>query len=225
MNKEAYIAYLKSRKSSHKTNYYLESLKEIEEIKKEFTDRKPRLLLHVCCAVCASWPLEFLTDIFDVTVFFNNSNIWPESEHDRRLSELKRYIEETGSKIEVIETAYDNESYTKMLEPMKDDPEGFERCWFCYSVRMDEAYQYAVNNGYDFFTTVMSISRQKDSQKINEIGISLSKKYPTVRYFTSDFKKGGGQVRQKELVEEHHLYRQDYCGCVYSYESRHRDES
>ena len=223
--KEEYLAYLKSRKSSAKTNYYLVSKKEIEEIRKEFKDRKPRILLHACCAVCASWPLEMLAEIFDITVYYNNSNIWPASEYERRRDELIRFISETNKEIKLIVPDYDNDSYTKMLEPRKDDPEGWKRCFFCYAYRMDEAYSYAAANGFDYFTTVMSISRQKDSQKMNEIGKQLSAKYPSVRYFYSDFKKGGGQTRQKELVDEHHLYRQDYCGCIYSYESRHPENN
>lgn len=221
MNKEEYIAYLKDRKSSNKTNYYLVSQKEVEEIKQKYGNTKPKILVHACCAVCASWPLEFLASIFDVTVYFNNSNIWPSEEYARRLNELKRYISETNPNIKLIVTEYANEAYTKKLEPMKDDPEGWQRCFFCYRLRMNEAYHYASDNGFDYFTTVMSISRQKDSQIINGIGKELSALYPNVSYFYSDFKKGGGQERQKELVDEHNLYRQDYCGCIYSYQSRH----
>ncbi|MBQ9328376.1 MAG: epoxyqueuosine reductase QueH [Solobacterium sp.] len=220
MNKEAYAAYLKQRKSSHKTNYYLVSLKELEEIHQKY-DHKPSLLLHACCAVCASFPLELLSQHFELTVFFNNSNIWPQAEYDRRLSELYRYLQEANPSIPVVVTPYNNEEYMKPLEPMKDDPEGFGRCFYCYAVRLREAFAYAEEHEFDFVTTVMSISRQKDSQKINEIGRSLSRLYPSVSYFYSDFKKGGGQLRQKELVDEHQLYRQDYCGCIYSYTATH----
>ena len=223
MNKDAYLNYLKQRKSSRKVNYYLMSLKELEEIKASY-DRKPRVLVHACCAVCASFPLEFLSQTFDVTIFFNNSNIWPKAEYDRRLEELRRYLRETGMDIPVITVPYDNDAYMKPLEPMKDDPEGFGRCFYCYAVRMNQAYTWAEEHGFDFFTTVMSISRQKDSQKINEIGRSLSRLHPSVRYFYSDFKKGGGQVRQKELCDAHDLYRQDYCGCIYSWKSTHPDQ-
>lgn len=217
LEEQAYRTYLASRKASNKTNYYLESLKEIKEIQKEFQDRKPKLLLHACCAVCASWPLEFLSEVFDLTVYFNNSNIYPQTEYTRRFEELKRYLkEEFQDRITVIDTPYHYDAYMERLKPFKDDPEGWRRCFICYSVRMDEAYAYASEHGYDFFTTVMSISRQKDSQKMNEIGHSLSLKYPNVRYFYSDFKKGGGQVRKNELVAKHDLYRQDYCGCEYS---------
>lgn len=218
---EEYIAYIKSRKSSNKKNYYLESLKEIDEIKKTYTDHKPSLLLHACCAVCAGWPLEFLSEIFDITIYYNNSNIYPESEYNRRKDELIRLVHEVyGNDIKLIIPPYDNVAYTKKLEPRKDDPEGWKRCFLCYTIRMDEAYQYAEDHHFDFFTTVMTISRQKDSQKLNEIGKELSSKYPTVKYFYSDFKKKNGQVRRDEIVKEHNLYAQDYCGCVYSYTER-----
>lgn len=223
-DEKAYRAYLAERKSSFKTNYYLLSLKEIEAIQKEFKERKPKMLLHCCCAVCASWPIEFLSSVFDLTLYFNNSNIWPESEYTRRKEELIRYCKETHSEVSIIETPYHHEEYMNPLREMKDEPEGWVRCFRCYEIRMDEAYAYASNNGFDFFTTVMSISRQKDSQKMNEIGKKLSAKYPGVRYFYSDFKKGNGQLRQKELVDEHALYRQDYCGCEYSYASRHKED-
>ncbi len=220
MNKEAYLHYLSERKSSRKINYFRMSQQELEEIQSAYAV-KPKLLLHACCAVCASFPLEFLTQYFELTVFFNNSNIWPKEEYDRRLDELKRYLSETNPSIQLITIPYDHVSYMAPLEPMKDDPEGFGRCFYCYAVRMRQAYAWAEEHGYDFFTTVMSISRQKDSQKINAVGRSLSRLFPSVRYFYSDFKKGGGQLRQKELCDEHHLYRQDYCGCEYSYESTH----
>ena len=219
MNKEAYLNYLKSRKSSHKKNYYLESLKELKKLQSD-SGEKPKLLLHACCAVCAGFPLEFLKEHFDLTVYFNNSNIFPKEEYERRLSELRRFISETDPEIPIITVPYDHEEYMKPLAPMKEDPEGFGRCFYCYAVRMRQAYAYASENGFDYFTTVMSISRQKDSQKINEVGRSLSRLFPKVRYFYSDFKKGGGQIRQKELADEHHLYRQDYCGCEYSQRER-----
>ena len=224
MNKQAYLNYLQSRRSSHKTNYYLSSLKEIEEIRRTYTDRRPRILVHACCAVCASWPVEFLTQVFDVTLFYNNSNIYPEAEYQRRLAEVRRYLEAIEADVPLIVMPYDNEAYTQKLAPMKDDPEGFGRCFYCYALRMKEAYAWAQEHSFDYFTTVMSISRQKDSQKINEVGISLSRLFPSVRYFCSDFKKGGGQVRSKQLADEYGFYRQDYCGCIYSYEKRKNQE-
>ncbi len=215
-NEEEYRAYILSRKSSFKRNYYKESLKEMEKIKAE--GRKPKLLLHACCVVCACWPLDFLHETFDVTVMYNNSNIYPSSEYDLRLSELKRYLRERWhDEIPLIEVPYDNESYTRKLEPMKDDPEGWKRCFFCYTERMRECFAYAEEHGFDYFTTVMTFSRQKDSQKLNEIGLNLEKEFSHAKYFVSDFKKADGAKRSKEICDAYDLYRQNYCGCVYSW--------
>lgn len=222
MKTEAYYEYLKSRKAMNKINYYLASLEEIRRIKKEFGGRKPKLLLHACCAVCSGWPLEFLSDIFDVTVFYANSNIWPSAEYERRLSELKRFLKEVyGTAVALVVPDYNNAVYTKqILESRKDDPEGYKRCFGCYTARLQEAYRYAAEHGFDYVTTVMTVSRQKDSQKLNEIGHALSLLYPDTKYFYSDFKKKGGQERRDELASAHHLYRQTYCGCIYSWQER-----
>ena len=160
---------------------------------------------------------------FSLTLYYNNSNIYPKEEYERRKNELIRFVHEVyGESVSMVFPAYDNVSYTKELEPMKDDPEGWERCFYCYEKRMEEAYRYATEHDYDYMTTVMSISRQKDSQKLNEIGEKLSKKYPKVKYFYSDFKKKGGQIRRDEIVKEYDLYHQDYCGCIYSYQERQK---
>ncbi|MEG0176419.1 epoxyqueuosine reductase QueH [Anaerorhabdus sp.] len=208
------------KKSTNKINYYQQSLDEIEKIK--LTKQRPSLLLHACCAPCAAFPLEFLNNVFNCTILYNNSNIYPSDEYYRRLNELKRYLDEFNqvatNKIKLVEVNYDNELYTKKLEPLKDYPEGSIRCFTCYSLRMEEAYNYASNNHFDYFTTVMTISRQKDSQKLNEIGSKLQSHYPTVKYFYSDFKKKKGIDRARELSKQHNLYRQQYCGCIYSYQ-------
>ena len=221
MNKEAYLAYLEKRKHGPKVNYYQKAIDEIQAL--EEAQQKPKLLLHVCCAVCAGWPLEFLKDHFSLTLYYNNSNIYPKEVYERRKKELICFVLEVyGVSVSMVFPAYDNVSYTKELEPMKDDPEGWERCFYCYEKRMEEAYRYATEHDYDYMTTVMSISRQKDSQKLNEIGEKLSKKYPKVKYFYSDFKKKGGQIRRDEIVKEYDLYHQDYCGCIYSYQERQK---
>ena len=225
MNEEAYKAYLAGFHASNKTNYWIESQKELEKIRNKYKDRKPRILIHVCCGPCAAWPLEFLSEHFDVTIFYNNSNIWPEAEYSKRLDTLRELVDKAcGNQVEIITTPYDNETYNTYLAPHADDPEGWERCFLCYRIRMDEAYAYAAEHGYDYFTTVMTISRQKNSQKLNEIGRELSVKYPSVSYFYSDFKKKGGQVRRDELVCQYCLYCQDYCGCIYSYYQRHPEQ-
>ena len=223
--KEAYIAYLKNRKSSTKTNYYVESLKEMKNIKAN-TNKKPKLLLHACCIVCACWPLEFLHEVFDVTIMYNNSNIWPASEYDMRLSDMKRYLDERWyGEIKLVIEPYNYDAFDqKLLAKRKDDPEGWLRCFSCYTERMNAAFAYADENGYDYFTTVMTFSRQKDSQKLNEIGRSLQQKYSHTKYFYSDFKKGNGQQHSTEISDAYCLYRQDYCGCKYSYDSRKKDK-
>ncbi|MBR2810879.1 MAG: epoxyqueuosine reductase QueH [Solobacterium sp.] len=215
MDKEAYRQYLLNRKKDRK-DYYGESVKAKEQIRR--SGMRPKLLLHACCGPCAGFPLEFLSDVFDVTIYYNNSNIYPQSEFERRRDELIRLTHTIyGDAVEVIVPPYDNISYTAELAPMKDDPEGWTRCFFCYEKRMREGFRYAEENGFPFFTTVMTISRQKDSRKLNEIGLRIAEEYPSVTYFVSDFKKKGGQVRRDEIVREYGLYAQDYCGCVYSY--------
>ena len=193
-------------------NYYKQSLKEIEKLPK---DKKPTLLLHACCGPCSTFPLTFLCPHFDVTIFFNNSNIYPSEEYFRRLNELKKFLEyferDYGYKINVIETKYDNENYNKDLEKFADLQEGKERCFLCYEKRMDQAFNFANENGYDYFTTVMTISRQKNSQKINEIAGKLQEKYGNTKYFFSDFKKNKAVDRGHNVSSFHVQYR-----CLYS---------
>jgi len=202
---------------ANKINFYLKSLEELTKIE----GQRPRLLLHSCCGPCATFPVKFLSDYFDVTILFNNSNIYPKAEHDRRLDELKRFVvlfnEEYHRSVKVMEHPYDNDNYNKDLQPFADDPEGLTRCVICYSKRMDEAFAYAEKNGYDWFTTVMTISRQKDSQILNRIGAELQLKYPKTKYFFSDFKKNKGQDISREMRLKYNLYQQLYCGCKYTY--------
>ena len=183
-----------------------------------------KILLHSCCGPCSTHPLEFLTQYFkNIVLVYNNSNIYPSEEYSRRLEELERYIEifnrENNGKIELIKFDYDNLSYNQFLGRYGAVKEGGIRCIECYKKRMDEAYKYANDRGLDYFTTVMTISRQKNSQILNEIGLELSKKY-TTKYFVSDFKKKNGYKRSLELSKEYGLYRQDYCGCIYSKQER-----
>lgn len=183
---------------------------------------RPKLLLHVCCGPCSCYPLTYLCPHFDVTIYYANSNIYPVSEYDRRLETLKELLSylkrDYGYDIGLVIPPYDNVSYTKKLEPLKDEPEGGKRCFLCYSLRMEEAYDYAERQGYDYFTTVMTVSRQKDSQKFNQIGASLEPKHPHTRYLYSDFKKQKGLEIGTEIRKKYNLYNQNYCGCLYSYE-------
>lgn len=202
--------------------YYRMMEESFQKIKK--LDKKPTLLLHSCCAPCNAYPLELLVQYFNLTLMYNNSNIYPESEYLRRLNELKKYVEHINVKhnvnIQLIETTYNNLEYNKILEPYKEQKEGLDRCKLCYKTRMNEAYKYANENHFDYFTTVMTISRQKNSIVLNNIGIELSKLYPNTKYFISDFKKNKGIDKGLEIAKKHNMYRQDYCGCIYSYKNK-----
>lgn len=205
----------------NKINYYKKSLQILDEIGKN--PAKPKLLLHACCGPCSTFPLTFLCPYFDVTIFFNNSNIYPSNEYNRRLDELKRFLEmfeaDFGYHVNLVVTEYKNEEYMKDIEPFKDFPECSKRCFICYEKRMDEAFAYADSLGFDFFTTVMTISRQKNSQILNEIGKKLSEKYKNTKYFYSDFKKNKGIDEAREMRIKYDLYQQVYCGCKYSFEN------
>ncbi|MCQ2741735.1 MAG: epoxyqueuosine reductase QueH [Bacilli bacterium] len=208
-----------------KINYYKKSVATIESFSGE---KKPTLLMHVCCGPCSCFPLTFLCPHFDVALYFNNSNIYPESEYQRRLNELLKLLEsikkDYGYDINVIINPYDNEGYMKDLAPFATQREGGERCRICYRKRMEEAYDYAENNGFDYFCTVMTISRQKDSQILNSIGRDLEAKHSKTKYFYSDFKKNKGIDKGQAMREHYNLYKQEYCGCVYSYQSMLKKE-
>ena len=203
-----------------KINYYFESEKELKVV--DTLKKKPSLLLHACCGPCSTFPLTYLCPHFDVTIMFNNSNIYPESEYIRRLEELKKFLtyfkRDYGYEVKLVVREYDNDKYNQDLEPYKDQAEGLTRCFICYEKRMDDAYKYADENHFDYFTTVMTISRQKNSQVLNQIGSKLSKKYPNVKYFHSDFKKNKGIDIARDMRIKYDLYQQLYCGCKYTYE-------
>lgn len=202
----------------NKINYYEKSIEEIEKIK--LLKQKPSILIHACCAPCSAFPLEFLTEYFDVTIYYNNSNIYPEAEYYQRLNELKDFLKTDHPEVKIIIPKYENEKYNKMLSAFGAMPEGRERCFACYSFRMNQGYKFAFENNFDYYTTIMTISRHKNSQKLNEIGSQLEKKYPKTKYFYSDFKKKQGLEKGNKIAREHDMYRQDYCGCVYSYNAR-----
>jgi predicted adenine nucleotide alpha hydrolase (AANH) superfamily ATPase len=199
-------------------NYYQKSLKILEGLPQS---PKPKLLLHACCGPCSCFPLTFLCPHFEVTIFFNNSNIYPANEYERRLSELEKFLgyfkQDYGYDVNLIVTSYDNDAYNEALEPLANVPEGGARCFLCYRKRMSEAYDYAEHNGFDYFTTVMTISRQKDSQILNRIGAELEAKHAKTKYFYSDFKKNKGIDIAREMRIHYGLYNQLYCGCKYTY--------
>ena len=187
--------------------------------------KEPRLLLHSCCAPCSSYVLEYLSDYFAITDFFYNPNIAPQEEYRYREEELKRLIREMHPKYEIAFVAgkYDPERFYETVRGLEHIREGGERCFACYRLRMEEAALLAAKGGYDYFTTTLTISPLKNAEKINEIGRELEVQYG-VKHLPSDFKKRGGYLRSIELSKEHGLYRQDYCGCVFSKAEREREK-
>ena len=188
--------------------------KEIEYVKA--LEEKPRLLLHVCCAPCSSAVLEELSEFFKITLFFYNPNISPESEFLFRLDELKRLVYEMDLKdVDIYVPEYDESEFFEIAKGMEDIPEGGKRCEKCYRLRLLKSILYAKENDFDYVTTTLTISPYKNAQWLNEIGSELSEKYK-VKYLFSDFKKGDGYKRSCDLSRKYNLYRQDYCGCIYS---------
>lgn len=196
-------------------NNYQKHIEQIHNLK-----NRPTLLLHVCCGVCSVYPLVYLKQYFEITIYFSNSNIYPYEEFNKRLKALETYLDILNDKsIKLIVAEYDNETYTKKLEKYKDEPEGKNRCKLCYTLRMEDAYKYAVKEKYDYCTTVMSISNRKNADYINEIGEELENKYPSVKYLYADFKKGDGITLNDSMNKKLNLYHQNYCGCIYSIKS------
>lgn len=184
----------------------------------ENLNNRPKLLLHVCCGPCSTIPLKILKDHFDITLFFSNSNIYPKEEHDRRLEELKTYlIKSQNEDIPLVINDYDGESFHHILEPYKDLKEGYERCRFCFKTRFIQGFEYAYKNGFEYFGTVMTISRYKNAQDINKIGGKLQENYPTVKWLYADFKKNNGYEDSLIICKDFDLYFQEYCGCKFSY--------
>ncbi|MDO4474679.1 MAG: epoxyqueuosine reductase QueH [Eubacteriales bacterium] len=202
-------------------NYQKVLEKKLESISRE--EKIPRLLLHSCCAPCSSYVLEYLNKYFEITVFYYNPNIFPEHEFTKRTEEQKRLIEDLPKKnpIHFIAGDYDQESFYKIARGLESEPEGGERCMKCYELRLRESAKIAKKLGFDYFTTTLSISPLKKADKLNEIGEKISEEYG-VNYLCSDFKKKNGYKRSVELSNEYGLYRQDYCGCVYSFEESKR---
>ncbi len=190
----------------------------------ECTGSCPRLFLHSCCAPCSSYVLEYLSDYFEITDFFYNPNIEPEEEYRHRESELIRLISEMDLRHPVHFQAgrYDPSEYYESVKGLEHIHEGGERCFACYRLRMEEAAKHAAEGEYDYFTTTLSISPLKNASKINEIGQELEAVYG-VKHLPSDFKKKGGYQRSIQLSKEHGLYRQDFCGCVFSKHEREKE--
>ncbi|MBD7913429.1 MULTISPECIES: epoxyqueuosine reductase QueH [Clostridium] len=200
-------------------NYQKELDSLIKNLVKE--EKVPRLLLHSCCAPCSSYVLEYLSNYFKITVFFYNPNIYPEEEYLRRVEEQKKFISSLNTKYDInfIIGKYDTESFYAISKGLEKVREGGERCFRCYELRLNEAAIVSKEKNYDYFTTTLTISPHKNAKKLNEIGELVAKKHGT-NYLFSDFKKKNGYKRSIELSKEYGLYRQDYCGCVFSKNER-----
>lgn len=198
-----------------KINYQVELDKILREIKDE--NRVFKLLLHSCCAPCSTYVLEYLSDYFEIGVLYYNPNIYPKEEFQYREREQEELISKLKTKnpIRVIKATYNPNEFYDSVKGYEKEKEGGKRCGLCFELRLREAAKVAKEKGFDYFTTTLSISPHKDSQLLNEIGKKVSTIFG-VKYLYSDFKKKNGFKRSVELTREYNMYRQDYCGCVFS---------
>lgn len=201
-------------------------------------EQPPRLFLHSCCAPCSSYVLEYLRNFFRITVFYYNPNISMEPEYRKRVEEQKRLIAayneqvESGSEsekkdgylIDIVEGDYEPELFFEIAKGLEQCQEGGERCFACFKLRLEKTAKKAVEGNYDYFATTLTISPLKNAVKLNEIGELLAKEYG-IKWLVSDFKKRNGYKRSIELSKEYNLYRQDYCGCIYSKMEREREKN
>lgn len=186
---------------------------------------KPSLLLHVCCAVCASYVLEYLYEHFQITIAYYNPNITDEGEYQYRYSELRRYVSERGmDAIRYADVAYKPEDFFAVAEGHEADREGGARCSLCFSQRLGYTAKLAKEGGYRYFATTLTISPLKNAEVLNAIGTRIGEQLG-VEYLPSDFKKKNGYKRSIELSREYNLYRQNYCGCVFSQKEAHLREA
>lgn len=202
----------------NRTNYQ----KQLEEVLKRMKEegKRKRLLLHACCAPCSSYCLEYLREAFALTVFFYNPNLTEQEEYRRRVEEEKRLIalmngQEGSSQIEILEGRYEPERFLEVARGLETCKEGGERCVRCFALRLGETARVAAEDGFDFFTTSLTISPLKNSALLNRIGAQEGERYG-VRFLPSDFKKNNGYLRSTQLSRLYGLYRQNYCGCIYS---------
>ncbi|WP_298467388.1 epoxyqueuosine reductase QueH [uncultured Psychrobacillus sp.] len=184
------------------------------------------LLLHACCAPCSSACLERLSNFFKITIIYYNPNITEEKEYLKRLEELKNFIQKIKVKypINIIDTRYDPKEFFEISKGLEKEKERGKRCYKCYELRLEETAKVAKENNFDFFATTLTLSPYKKTDWLNEIGENLSNKYQT-SYLYSDFKKKNGYKRSIELSKEYNLYRQDYCGCIYSKLEREEEKN
>lgn len=200
--------------------------REMEQTIQKQGDQVPTLLLHSCCAPCSSFVLESLSSYFKITVFYYNPNIYPEEEYWKRAEEQKQFIERIPAKhpISLITGAFEKERFYEAVKGLEQVPEGGERCFACFQLRLSESVKIAEAGAYDYVTTTLTISPLKNAQKLNEIGEALCEN-TKVKWLPSDFKKKNGYKRSTELSREYGMYRQDYCGCVFSKREREKQKA
>ncbi|HOI27661.1 MAG TPA: epoxyqueuosine reductase QueH [Paludibacteraceae bacterium] len=200
---------------ANKTNFQRELDSIIAEIQK--SGETPSLLLHSCCAPCSSYVLEYLSQYFKITVFYYNPNIWPEEEYFKRVAEQERFIKALNPihPIHFMAGEYDTKRFYDVTKGMEHEKEGGIRCFACYRLRLEECAKMAKEQGFDYFCTTLSISPLKNAEKLNEIGNDIAE-MEGLKFLPSDFKKKGGYLNSIELSKKYGLYRQDYCGCIFS---------
>ena len=187
----------------------------LEEISKFDTTKK--ILLHSCCAPCSSYVITFLSNYFDITILYYNPNISPKEEYEKRKKEQIKLIKnlKVKNKLNFLDCDYDNNKYNDLIKGLENCKEGGNRCKICFNLRLEKTAKLAKINNYDYFCSTLTVSPHKNSKIINEIGMSLSKKY-NIKWLYSDFKKNEGFKQSIKLSKKYDLYRQDYCGCIYS---------
>ena len=193
--------------------------KEMEEEIQRLGGSRPTLLLHSCCGPCSSAVLERLREHFAVTLLYYNPNIEPEEEYLHRLSEQKRLLSLQPMEIPLLPCPYDHDAFAAFARELADAPEGGERCMACFALRLNYTARVAKERGFAYFTTTLSVSPHKNAEALNRIGRAAGEAHG-VRYLTADFKKKDGYLRSLQLSKEYGLYRQDYCGCLYSKSDR-----
>lgn len=191
--------------------------KQLDKLIAGFGGEIPTLLLHSCCAPCSSYCIEYLSQYFRITLLYYNPNISPAEEFTKRSEELKRLVSEMSlpNPVSVVIDDYDQNEFLSKVKGLENVPEGGERCFECYRLRLERSARYAADGGFDYFCSTLSISPRKNCEKLNEIGDELSEIY-SVKHLPNDFKKRNGFKRSVELSEQYGLYRQSYCGCVFS---------
>jgi len=201
-------------------NYHKLCLEELSKLEK-----KSKILLHSCCAPCSSYVITFLSNYFDITILYYNPNIAPKEEYEKRKKEQIRLIKKlkTKNKLNYLDCDYDNELYNQSIIGNELAPEGGSRCHICFHLRLDKTAQLAKEHNYEYYGSTLTVSPHKNSKIINEIGEKISQKY-NIKWLYSDFKKNEGFKQSIELSKKYELYRQDYCGCIYSKRSREKQE-